>query len=1161
MADTTYVVYLSPGILRYSFMTLFIAFSSFLSFLLYRSDAGVALTVLPVLGYALLAGVLAYLALRVFRYFRGAVASRTTLPKPVSESSHKGFSWGRSTGWDWKWRRWSSLVPRVPVPSWSKSVPEIVKGKAKATASAKNLSVELLPTTAPPPPPTSLPSTPPRTTSTPKLVDLSTPPTPPLTTGATTTSFPTSPRTPSPPFPVAMMQPLSTMSKQEYSSPAAVRSSSPRPPSPHALLATTPPPKQHRRSRSLGGVPIRRVSSWGRSGLRNAVELHDMSPAPAHVRGTSREHLLIDFASSGSSDEDDDRERYGRDEPESAYKISPAASDIGVLPLPPAGKEVDARMVGHHVPLVDLDDGAEGAHVDEDSWKWFASAAPVPSLSFGRGMGSLVGPSIGLKQRPKAAFATAEKLVDIDGDDSVFFPPPGLVPVAGVGATAVVTVHRVEADVIRDSQPPLVDLGKPTSSIKATPLVDLHDDDDLPLSQVLPKIDTRLVDVEDLQEQNLPTLPPAPLPSTTPVLIKASFSHPLQDLVTVVQPEPLLVSADKREDPEAGLLFAGSQTTTEPEPVPQSHLQLPHEDPTQDAISPASTDSEVFEYPGAAPIEPPSPLLIPVSDTDTTSEDPSQSLTSASWGWDDLEDPWGNHVPEVVRVDEVELAGHVDVEEKMEEAVIVDVEASSPDSEVFVYSGKDATDLESAEGEEKEDEEKEGDDLISFYERSPKPLALDVEAADSEFADLENAAQVLDKSPSGSLFATVLPDDGDEGVEAMPPLDLDLDVESALHVAPHEPQQVAEEDEEQDEATPKATPASVKLDLPVLTVDIPAADPPVPVIIVQESLEDFKDEVEAEPVTAFETFPDPDLLPLPDSPLALADAEPIQVVQAQSPSTKEEPSPTEGKTITSQTPTPPASPPPISPLRFNPGSKSRPPSPGALSAKLRLPALSPRLALVVPPPSEDVKEKDENETPTALTASSASSSASKRVWEVDEKLTMSSSGLRKRAVGKVEADALDVGKTLSVNEAEVTNEKRVLEEEHAAIVAPKPVHAQGLKLSSSLPGSFPEISPTTTPAPALSKSTSTSSTSSALSASSSSSTSTTTIAGRLALAPAVLTPRPSARALVRSPLDIALAMQLRPGLGAGADPAWMVRFLMAMFGWLAVVVSGGEQFH
>jgi hypothetical protein len=51
---------------------------------------------------------------------------------------------------------------------------------------------------------------------------------------------------------------------------------------------------------------------------------------------------------------------------------------------------------------------------------------------------------------------------------------------------------------------------------------------------------------------------------------------------------------------------------------------------------------------------------------------------------------------------------------------------------------------------------------------------------------------------------------------------------------------------------------------------------------------------------------------------------------------------------------------------------------------------------------------------------------------------------------------------------------------------------------------------------------------------------------------------PSARTLVRSPLDIALAMQLRPGLGAGADPAWMVRFLMAVYGWLLVSVAGGD---
>ncbi|THH10729.1 hypothetical protein EW146_g8275 [Bondarzewia mesenterica] len=39
-------------------------------------------------------------------------------------------------------------------------------------------------------------------------------------------------------------------------------------------------------------------------------------------------------------------------------------------------------------------------------------------------------------------------------------------------------------------------------------------------------------------------------------------------------------------------------------------------------------------------------------------------------------------------------------------------------------------------------------------------------------------------------------------------------------------------------------------------------------------------------------------------------------------------------------------------------------------------------------------------------------------------------------------------------------------------------------------------------------------------------------------------------------LDFALAMQLRPGFGIGADPAWLVRFLMAIFGWVAVLVGG-----
>lgn len=42
-------------------------------------------------------------------------------------------------------------------------------------------------------------------------------------------------------------------------------------------------------------------------------------------------------------------------------------------------------------------------------------------------------------------------------------------------------------------------------------------------------------------------------------------------------------------------------------------------------------------------------------------------------------------------------------------------------------------------------------------------------------------------------------------------------------------------------------------------------------------------------------------------------------------------------------------------------------------------------------------------------------------------------------------------------------------------------------------------------------------------------------------------------------IDIALAMQLRPGLGEGADAAWLVRFLMGIFGWVTVMVSGNGQ--
>lgn len=56
-------------------------------------------------------------------------------------------------------------------------------------------------------------------------------------------------------------------------------------------------------------------------------------------------------------------------------------------------------------------------------------------------------------------------------------------------------------------------------------------------------------------------------------------------------------------------------------------------------------------------------------------------------------------------------------------------------------------------------------------------------------------------------------------------------------------------------------------------------------------------------------------------------------------------------------------------------------------------------------------------------------------------------------------------------------------------------------------------------------------------------------------APEVQVQRPRQRT-PRQPLDIAFALQLRPGLGLGADSAWIVRFMMAMFGWMTFFIGG-----
>jgi hypothetical protein len=42
-------------------------------------------------------------------------------------------------------------------------------------------------------------------------------------------------------------------------------------------------------------------------------------------------------------------------------------------------------------------------------------------------------------------------------------------------------------------------------------------------------------------------------------------------------------------------------------------------------------------------------------------------------------------------------------------------------------------------------------------------------------------------------------------------------------------------------------------------------------------------------------------------------------------------------------------------------------------------------------------------------------------------------------------------------------------------------------------------------------------------------------------------------------IDVALAMQLRTGFGATANAEWLMHFLMAIFGWIAVFVGGGGE--
>ena len=261
--------------------------------------------------------VLSFVFVRLVRIFKSADGA---LPQPVSASTPSLLTWVRSGVLD----RTRRTIP------WTRAQvdpkPLLAVPGAKSRTLTRSMSLELLPISAPPPPPSSLPSTP----SPPPLVDFSiTPP----------------PRTASPLPPSFRTHPIH-----------------PRPLSPHALLATTPPPRaQHRRSRSLGGVPVRRLSGSPTSNLRHVhqfeVEMRDLGLRERDVGATwtSREHLLIDLTSSLSSSTSD--------EVSEPTKPSPAASDLGLPPAVYAPPHLNSQPL----PLVDI---SSDEPVQQQGWTW-----------------------------------------------------------------------------------------------------------------------------------------------------------------------------------------------------------------------------------------------------------------------------------------------------------------------------------------------------------------------------------------------------------------------------------------------------------------------------------------------------------------------------------------------------------------------------------------------------------------------------------------------------------------------------------------------------------------------------------------------------------------------------------------------------------------------
>ena len=862
-----------------------------------------------------------------------------------------------------------------------------------------------------------------------------------------------------------------------------------------------------------------------------------------HVRGTSREHLLIDFSSSGSSGEEE-----GED-------VSPAASDIGVLPLhgrghpqphfvsgygysvsgPPVQPvRVDARTVGRHVPLValgDQDTATQDENSLDDAWRWFGSDQSLASSSSISSSSSVTTTPYALKNISSET-SKFETLVDVDVDSDE-------APIELVSVPQTIHVRHMAADGthIKDSLHVI--------EAKAIALVDIDDN-------TSPR-EANLVDLEtnEVGKEHIPALVPlskSPNPelthTSTAFEAEAGYSHPLEieaeSVHVQVRPKFVLLDNPLPADPEASLLFGieaqDPQRVADPEPEHTEETQLPAESVAPQVLVDVDVDAGH-----------------PSVDSGISTR-PEQD--SSSWTWDevDVEDPWNQHL-------------------SMGESIV-----SNPESDLITFPGGA---------------------LSPTADDAPDGMVQD----DHEVEELG----VLEMSPGGSLLPTAIEDELErEGQDGVPVFDLEsIEVEEEQS----SPRLPTEEVEFEEEITPKPTPVTSVVELPE-------------VVVMDVEEEDFVYEPQVEktmgsPLEDDEVFvyPDPDL---PSLPLALEDAptteQPMpttlsvfaEALEAQmnthlaagstlSPSEDGAEKqhlvvPASQRLPSSQTPTPPASPPPMlgsHPPQSHTHTHLRVLNPSTNASRngsrISSPVSpTPRLAVVLPLLEQEGRGEDkENDTPTAMTVGRFSESllATKPLWSIRASdapaLGIPSPGgvlgasprMRRSVLGDVDSNAKEV---VEAKEEKKEHKERVEEDillpetevetkidsESEADPAPAVIEqptsdhetAPAMKLSTSLPGSFPDVESTPevveSPSPVAPAA-----------------VATTTIRRPVptpngaAMTQFVI---PSARTLVRSPLDIALAMQMRPGLGAGADPAWMVRFLMAVFGWMAVAVAGGD---